>query len=49
VGLLLVENELFLPSFMVKKDQFHRGIEFVIEETRDQNMFLAVSDPLGVV
>ena len=49
VGLLLVIDQLVFPSLVIKRDQFFSRVKILIQETGDQNMFFAVTDPLRVV
>src|SRR5512135_2860184 len=49
VGLLLVEDQLLLPSLMVQDDQFFGRIEILIKQIRDQGVDFAMADPLRIV
>ena len=49
MGLLLVIDQLVFPSLVIKRDQFFSRVKILIQETGDQNMFFAVTDPLRVV
>ncbi len=49
MGLLLIIDQLLLPSLMIQDDQFFGGIEVGVEPVRDQGVDLAVPEPLRVV
>ena len=49
MGLLLVIDLLLLPAFVIENDQFFSRIKSLIKEIRNQNVNLAVADPLGIV
>ena len=46
MGLLLVIDLLLLPAFVIENDQFFSRIKSLIKEIRNQNVNLAVADPL---
>jgi len=48
MGLLLIIDQFLLPAFVIENDRFFSRIERLIKEIRNQNMNLAVTDPLGL-
>jgi len=48
MGLLLIIDQFLLPAFVIENDRFFSRIERLTKEIRNQNMNLAVTDPLGL-